>query len=173
MPEQISKYPEVTLQVLTGAGARCGEGIPPKILVKCPAERFCALPGGEICVYGITQIPQMTQITTKELAQVVCPDARQSSTALPGALECRDGGVDRGAGHRLRDWPLSITARRVKATSIPSLRSSAGCGVSGRLSSARCRTVSRYPGSRSARRREPGWASRTPGGASLRSLPGR
>jgi hypothetical protein len=83
MPEQISKYPEVTLQVLKGAGARCGEGIPPKILVKCPAERFCALPGGEICVYGITQIPQMTQITTKELAQVVCPDARQSSTALP------------------------------------------------------------------------------------------
>ncbi len=25
MPEQISKYPEVTIQVLKGAGARCGE----------------------------------------------------------------------------------------------------------------------------------------------------
>jgi hypothetical protein len=83
MPEQISKYPDVTLQVLKGAGARCGERIPPKILVKCPAERFCALPTGEICVYGITEIPQMTQITTKELARVVCPEARQSSTALP------------------------------------------------------------------------------------------
>lgn len=57
--------------------------IPPKILTKCPAERFCALPTGEICVYGIKEIPQMTQITTKELARVVCPDARQSSTAFP------------------------------------------------------------------------------------------
>lgn len=26
MPEQISKYPEVTLKVLKGAGARCSEG---------------------------------------------------------------------------------------------------------------------------------------------------
>jgi len=83
MPEQISKYPDVTLQVLKGAGARCGEGISPKILTKCPAERFCALPTGEICVYGIKEIPQMTQITTKELARVVCPEARQSSTGLP------------------------------------------------------------------------------------------
>jgi hypothetical protein len=84
MPEQISKYPDVTLQVLKGAGARCGEGIPPKILVKCPSERFCALPTGEICVYGVKEIPQMTQITTKELARVVCPEARQSSTAPAG-----------------------------------------------------------------------------------------
>ena len=67
MPEQISKYPDVTLKVLKGAGARCGEGITPKILTKCPAERFCALPTGEICVYGIKEIPQMTQIAPKEL----------------------------------------------------------------------------------------------------------
>jgi hypothetical protein len=75
----------VTLQVLKGAGARCGEGIPPKILVKCPSERFCALPTGEICIYGMKDIPQMTQITSKELARVVCPDARQSSAALATA----------------------------------------------------------------------------------------
>jgi hypothetical protein len=83
MPEQISKYPDVTLKVLKGAGARCGEGITPKILTKCPAERFCSLSTGEICVYGIKEIPQMTQIATKELAQVVCPGARPSSMAVP------------------------------------------------------------------------------------------
>jgi hypothetical protein len=85
MPEQISKYPDVTLNVLKGAGARCGEGITPKILTKCPAERFCALPTGEICVYGITEIPQMTQIAAKELARVVCPGPRSSS--VPGSAE--------------------------------------------------------------------------------------
>lgn len=73
MPEQISKYPEVTLEVLKGAGARCGEGLEQKILKQCPAERFCSLPTGEICVYGIADIPRMTQITREELAQVVCP----------------------------------------------------------------------------------------------------
>lgn len=36
MPEQISKYPEVTIEVLNGAGARCGEGAEQKILTKCP-----------------------------------------------------------------------------------------------------------------------------------------
>ncbi|MFQ5779028.1 MAG: hypothetical protein ACE5IP_13560 [Terriglobia bacterium] len=81
MPEQISKYPEVTIRVLKGAGARCGEGVKQKILTQCPAEQFCALPTGEICVYGIEQIPQMTQITTQELARVVCPREQQSSMA--------------------------------------------------------------------------------------------
>ncbi|MFQ5801617.1 MAG: hypothetical protein ACE5JQ_01810 [Candidatus Methylomirabilales bacterium] len=79
MPEQISKYPEVTIKVLKGAGARCGEGVKQKILIQCPRERFCALPTGEICVYGIKEIPQMTQITTQELARVVCPPERKSS----------------------------------------------------------------------------------------------
>jgi hypothetical protein len=75
MPEQISKYPEVTLEVLKGAGARCGEGVQQKILKQCPAERFCSLPTGEICVYGVADIPTMTQIKADELAQVVCPEA--------------------------------------------------------------------------------------------------
>ncbi len=73
MPEQISKYPEVTLEVLKGAGAQCGEGVEQKILKQCPMERFCSLPAGEICVYGIADIPKMTQITADELANVVCP----------------------------------------------------------------------------------------------------
>ena len=87
MPEQISKYPEVTLNVLKGAGAVCGEGAPQKILTQCPSEQFCSLPTGEICVYGIADIPQMTQITPQELAQVVCPSAQQGAVASAAVLE--------------------------------------------------------------------------------------
>lgn len=73
MPEQVSKYPDITLKVLKEGGARCGEGAPQKILKQCPADRFCALPTGEICVYGLDDIPTMTQITKGEFARVVCP----------------------------------------------------------------------------------------------------
>ena len=86
MPEQISKYPEVTLRVLKGAGARCGEGAKQQILKKCPPKQFCALPTGEICVYGIKDIPQMTQITKQELAQVVCPQKKSASIGSPSWL---------------------------------------------------------------------------------------
>lgn len=89
MPEQISKYPDVTVNVLKGAGAICGEGAEQKILKKCPTERFCALPTGEVCVYGIDEIPQMTQITLPELARVVCPSAQQGFV-IPGALSGAD-----------------------------------------------------------------------------------
>lgn len=84
MPEQITKYPEVTLEVLKGAGARCGVGVEQRILKKCPRDRFCALPTGEMCVYGITDIPQMTQISTRELAHIVCPPRDKSSVMSPG-----------------------------------------------------------------------------------------
>jgi hypothetical protein len=73
MPEQITKYPDVTLQVLREAGAVCGKGAPQKILKQCPADRFCSLATGEMCIYGIKDIPRMTQIAPAELAQVVCP----------------------------------------------------------------------------------------------------
>ena len=86
MPEQISKYPEVTLKVLKGAGAVCGEGAPQKILTQCPSERFCSLSTGEICVYGIKDIPQMTQITPQELAQVVCPNAQKGAVVSASVL---------------------------------------------------------------------------------------
>lgn len=85
MPEQISKHPEVTIKVLKGAGARCGEGVEQKILTKCPAGRFCSLPTGEICVYGIQQIPQMTQITREDLAPIVCRTDRAESGWLPAS----------------------------------------------------------------------------------------
>ncbi len=86
MPEQISKYPEVTLEVLKGAGARCGEGAEQKILTRCPPERFCSLPTGEVCVYGIEQIPQMTQISRQELARVVDPGLWSFEVATLGAI---------------------------------------------------------------------------------------
>jgi hypothetical protein len=79
MPEQISKYPEVTLEVLKGAGAVCGEGAPQKILTQCPVERFCSLPTGEMCIYGIHEIPTMTQIKSEELAAVVVPQVHADS----------------------------------------------------------------------------------------------
>lgn len=50
MPEQITKYPDITLEVLQGAGAVCGKGAPQKILKQCPAERFCSLPTAEIII---------------------------------------------------------------------------------------------------------------------------
>ena len=79
MPEQITKYPDVTLAVLEGAGAVCGKGAAQKILKQCPSARFCALPTGEICVYGIDEIPRMTQIDAREIAAVVAP----RSDAMP------------------------------------------------------------------------------------------
>ena len=73
MPEQISKYPDATLKVLKGAGGVCGEGSKPQILTQCPAEKFCSFASGEICVYGLDDIPRMTQIRAEDLASVVRP----------------------------------------------------------------------------------------------------
>lgn len=86
MPEQISKYPEVTLKVLKEGGARCGPGVEKKILKQCPSEQFCSLPSGEICVYGLNQISQMTQIKPPELAKVVCPPAKVSLADMGSSL---------------------------------------------------------------------------------------
>jgi hypothetical protein len=66
MPEQLTKHPEVTLQVLRSAGAQCGEGAPQDILTKCPEKSFCKLPGGELCVFGLGDASKMTQITAAE-----------------------------------------------------------------------------------------------------------
>jgi hypothetical protein len=88
MPEQLTKYPEVTIHVLRSAGAKCGEGSMQEILTKCPADSFCKLPGGEICVYGLADALKMTQISTSELqAFVPRPQtAPPPPSATPGAL---------------------------------------------------------------------------------------
>jgi hypothetical protein len=68
MPEQLSKHPQVTLQVLQSAGAQCGVGAKQEILTACPPARFCKLPGGEVCVYGLPEAKQMTQVTAADWA---------------------------------------------------------------------------------------------------------
>jgi hypothetical protein len=93
MPEQLSKHPEVTLEVLRSSGAACGTGAPQEILKACPAGRFCKLPGGELCVYGLPEAKQMTQITEAEWRAVLQPPAAPpvppeapAAVLLPGAL---------------------------------------------------------------------------------------
>jgi hypothetical protein len=66
MPEQLTKHPEITMRVLRGAGGKCGEGLKPELLVSCPPARFCKMPDGEICVYGLDDAARMTQITKND-----------------------------------------------------------------------------------------------------------
>jgi hypothetical protein len=88
MPEQLTKHPEVTLQVLKSAGAKCAEGAPQEILTACPRERFCKLPGGEVCVYGLPQATQMTQITQADWAALTpqSSDWREGPWPITAAL---------------------------------------------------------------------------------------
>ncbi|HZN48918.1 MAG TPA: hypothetical protein VFB71_14945, partial [Ramlibacter sp.] len=40
---------------------------------QCPAERFCQLPGGEICVYGLPEAARMTQVNAAEWRALFAP----------------------------------------------------------------------------------------------------
>lgn len=85
MPEQLTKHPEVTLQVLRSAGAQCGEGAPQAILTQCPPARFCRLPGGEVCVYGLAEAPRMTQLSAADwqaVQQALSPAAPPPANAF-------------------------------------------------------------------------------------------
>ena len=82
MPEVVTKHPEVVKEVLQSAGAKCGAGAPQKILVKCPRERFCALPGGELCVFSPKDVEQMTQLSRTEL----CASRTEASPPAGGAF---------------------------------------------------------------------------------------
>ena len=84
MPEILTKHPEVVIQVLESGGAKCGDGLPQKILKQCPAASFCALPGGETCVYSVADVGKMTQIKTSELASHVC--TRSAGGCSTGAV---------------------------------------------------------------------------------------
>jgi len=89
MPEQLTKHPAVTLQVLRSSGAKCAEGEAQDILTQCPAERFCKLPGGEICVFGLSDASRMTQITAAEWKALV-PAA---PSAAPRSEDAFSGGA--------------------------------------------------------------------------------
>lgn len=71
MPEIITKYPDIILQILNESGAECGSGVVRKILTACPPEQFCSLQTGEICVYGLNEIQQMTQISAAEITEII------------------------------------------------------------------------------------------------------
>ncbi|OGT38926.1 MAG: hypothetical protein A3F12_01970 [Gammaproteobacteria bacterium RIFCSPHIGHO2_12_FULL_38_14] len=71
MPEMLTKYPESAFIVLKSAGAKCGVGAEQKILIHCPKEDFCALPHGEICVYSLKDVGNMTQIAKYELSDAI------------------------------------------------------------------------------------------------------
>ena len=71
MPEQLTKHPDVTLQVLRSAGGKCGEGLEPEVLVSCPRASFCKMPAGEICVYGLDDAARMTQITRSDFRAIL------------------------------------------------------------------------------------------------------
>jgi hypothetical protein len=100
MPEQLTKHPEVTLQVLRSSGAKCAQGEAQDILAQCPAERFCKLPGGEICVFGLSDASRMTQITATEWSALVPaapPAAPRSEDAFSGEA-LLSGGIGLLAG---------------------------------------------------------------------------
>ena len=103
MPEQLTKHPEVTLQVLRSAGARCGEGAAQEILTRCAPERFCKLPGGELCVFGLDEASRMTQISAGEW-RALAPATPSEAPPAPASLTADlwlGGGVGLLAGAAL------------------------------------------------------------------------
>lgn len=114
MPEQLTKHPDVTLQALKSAGATCSEGAPQKILTSCPKERFCSLPGGEMCIYGLDQAAQMTQIKPAELTnalQIALPPEAAASKDI-SAMEAFAVGAVFIAGIALGRWWPRVRADR-------------------------------------------------------------
>lgn len=74
MPEILTKYPDLAIMEIKSAGGKCGENLKKQILTSCPTDRFCVLPKGEICVYGIKEITQMTQFNATDLNPYLCKD---------------------------------------------------------------------------------------------------
>ncbi len=109
MPEQLTKHPEVTLQVLRSAGAQCGEGAPQAILTQCPPARFCKLPGGEVCVYGLPDAPRMTQLSAGDWQAV---QQALGPPALPPVAAFGTQELAIGAGALLVGLALGVLVAR-------------------------------------------------------------
>lgn len=121
MPEQLTKHPEVTLQVLRSAGgAKCGEGAPQAILKSCPAERFCALPGGEICVYGLPEATRMTQIAPAEL--LAAAGGAASPAAPPVTLSAPPPAAPPGPSFDVGSAAVGVLVGAVLAAAVWRLR---------------------------------------------------
>lgn len=77
MPEIYTKYPEVVIKLLAALpGVQIDLINQPQqreILKSCPRGSFIKLPGGELCVYHISQLLQSTQINKQELRTICSP----------------------------------------------------------------------------------------------------
>ncbi|MGE3547634.1 MAG: hypothetical protein AB7L28_27155, partial [Kofleriaceae bacterium] len=84
MPEILTKHPEIVKKVLVSEGAQCGAGSTPKILTKCPKEKFCTLAGGEICIYGPSELGEMNQLDRSDVcrAAAIVPGRGPDDPAL-------------------------------------------------------------------------------------------
>lgn len=75
MPELIAKDPQAVLQALRDAES-CMPGTPSPELAACPAQHYCALPGGgELCVYGLDRLAQTS--TQAAVVEPPVPEARE------------------------------------------------------------------------------------------------
>lgn len=67
MPEIISKYPSIVIDVLKSGKVSCNTKAKPKILTTCPQEQFCSSSGGELCVYDVKATLHTSQFTAADL----------------------------------------------------------------------------------------------------------
>jgi len=133
MPEQITKYPDITLQILREAGAVCGKGAPQKILKQCPADRFCSLPTGEMCIYGIKDIPRMTQIAPAELAQVVCPLTPKGASFAAGFSGLEAAMIFWAVSRLEKSGGRALSALPFTSSRVPTFNAGARSGSSSQL----------------------------------------
>lgn len=82
MPEMLTKHPDVVLKILKDAHIKCATGETQKILTTCPLDKFCSLPSGELCIYGIKDISQMSQISYFDILFTSHPLLAFSSLAI-------------------------------------------------------------------------------------------
>ncbi len=68
MPEILTKYPDIVIELLQNLGVVCGEG-DPQILKQCPIENFCDLPKGELCVLGLDKSDELTQFSVTSIQE--------------------------------------------------------------------------------------------------------
>ena len=94
MPEQLTKHPEVTLEVLRSAGAKCGEGTQQSILTQCPAERFCKL---GIAVEESDKVSEAKVVLHNGMTGSVQADV--SAPQIPGFTAKLDQAIIRAAGN--------------------------------------------------------------------------
>lgn len=88
MPEILTKYPEIVIKILQDEGIKCSRGEQQKILVTCPKDHFCSLKTGELCIYGVEQFSQMTQIKKEDLFP-----SEQIGKSTIGYFLCFFGGI--------------------------------------------------------------------------------